>query len=287
MARADCFRIAQFSDIHCGDPRFDPSLLSGIIDTINADAPDLVIVPGDLTASGYPDEFREACSYLDRLVCPNIAVLIGNHDARKVGYELFEESFGKRYRTWDFSFQIDCDEQISQDITVVGLDSSKPDLDDGEIGRHRHHWLSEQLAGARGFKLVALHHHLVSIPGTGRERNIVWDAGEVLEILAENNVDLVLAGHKHVPYVWPTAGMLIVTSGTASTWRTRGFSPPSYNMIEITPDEVIVEIRASRGDHEPRRLAYPRMPAEIRRPIGTGPVGLTLDSVSPPPREEG
>ncbi|MDP2182029.1 MAG: metallophosphoesterase [Actinomycetota bacterium] len=284
MARADSFKLAQFSDIHCGDPRFDVELLGGIIDAINADEPDLVIVPGDLTASGYPDEFREAREYLDRLACPHVAVLIGNHDARKVGYELFEQSFGDRYRTWDFSFKIDCDTGVSQNISVIGLDSSKPDLDDGEIGRHRHRWLREHLAEADGFKLVALHHHLVSIPGTGRERNVVWDAGEVLEILAENNVDLVVAGHKHVPYVWPTAGMLIVTSGTASTWRTRGFTPPSYNMIEITPDEVIVEIRASRGDHEPRRLAYPRMPAATRRPIGTGPTGRTLDSVSPPPR---
>lgn len=278
----DHFRIAQFSDIHCGDPRFDSGLLHRVIDEINAEEPDLVIVPGDLTASGYPDEFLEAKRHLDRLECPHVVVLIGNHDARKVGYEIFEDMWGRRYRSWDFSFNVDADTQIGEEIMVVGLDSTKPDLDDGEIGRHRHRWLREQLQMAKGFKLVTLHHHLVSIPGTGRERNVVWDAGEVLEILAQENVDLVLAGHKHVPYVWPTAGVLVVTSGTASTWRTRGFSPPSYNMIDVTPSHIVVEMRASRGDHPVRRVEYPRMPAETRRPVGTLPTEGHLDAVNIP-----
>ena len=40
------------------------------------------------------------------------------------------------------------------------------------------------------------------MPGTGRERNIVNDAGDTLETLQRANVDLVLSGHKHVPYAW-------------------------------------------------------------------------------------
>lgn len=279
---ADRFRLAQFSDIHCGDPRFDAGLMQSVIDQINAEEPDLVIVPGDLTASGYPDEFEQARSFIDQLTCKDVAVLIGNHDSRKVGYEIFEQMYGDRYRMWDFSFCVDCDKDVDEHVTVVGLDSTKPDLDDGEIGRHRHRWLTEQLRAASGFKLVALHHHLVSIPGTGRERNVVWDAGEVLEILAEENVDLVVAGHKHVPFVWPTAGVLVVTSGTAATWRTRGFTPPSYNMIDITPDQIIVEMRASRGDHPTRTVAYPRMPGDTRRPVGGLPVTLDVASVQPP-----
>lgn len=278
----DRFRIAQFSDLHCGDPRFDAGLLERVVDEINRDEPDLVIVPGDLTASGYPDEFAEAGRFLSKLECDEVVVLIGNHDARKVGYELFEEMFGTRYRSWDFTLDMGCDPDVSESVTVVGLDSTKPDLDDGEIGRHRHQWLRDRLRAATGFKVVTLHHHLVSIPGTGRERNVVWDAGEVLEILAQENVDLVLAGHKHVPYVWPTAGMLVVTSGTASTWRTRGFTPPSYNMIDVTPSQVIVEMRASRGDHAARRVDYPRMPGETRRPVGSLESTGDFGAVQPP-----
>jgi predicted phosphodiesterase len=60
-------------------------------------------------------------------------------------------------------------------------------------------------------------------------------------------VDLVLCGHRHVPYTWPLADMLIISSGTASTWRTRGYTQPSYNIIEIGPAEVTVTTKIPGG----------------------------------------
>ena len=87
------------------------------------------------------------------------------------------------------------------------------------------------------FKVVAMHHHLVPVPGTGRERNIVHDAGDLLRVLANNGVDLVLCGHKHVPNVWRLEDMLIVNSGTCCTHRLRGKVRPGYNIIEVHDDE--------------------------------------------------
>lgn len=259
------FCIAQLSDLHCGGPRFDAGMLDRVLDSINERGPDLVVVPGDLTADGYLDQFEEAKSYLDRIECPHVAILIGNHDARNVGYVLFDRLFGERYRTWDFTLRVDAPDSENADecISVIGVDSSKPDLDDGELGRHRHSWLKEQLRAARGVKIVALHHHLITIPGTGRERNIVWDAGEVLELLTTHDVALVLAGHKHVPYIWPVGGTLLVTSGTASTWRTRGDSPPSFNFIDIDPERIVVTmVNAADGSLTPFAYRRPRRGAD-------------------------
>ncbi len=253
------FVVAQVSDIHCGDPRYDDAMFRDVIARVNAAEPDLVVIAGDLTTNGYPDEFAQAKERLALLTCPNVAVLIGNHDARNVGYVLFERQFGERYRSWDFTFTVPGSDALGESVFVVGVDSTKPDLDDGELGRHRHKWLRDTLTGDKGLKLVALHHHLVTIPGTGRERNIVWDAGEVLEILTECDVELVLAGHKHVPYVWQVGPTLVVTSGTAATWRTRGDIQPSYNMIEITPESFEVCIIAS-ADGATARSTYPRFP---------------------------
>ena len=87
-----------------------------------------------------------------------------------------------------------------------------------------------------------LHHHLVPVPGTGRERNTVWDAGDVLALLAELRVDLVLSGHKHVPHVWLLNRVLLVNSGTVSSHRLRGYTRPSYNVIEVT-DSVRVTLK--------------------------------------------
>jgi 3',5'-cyclic AMP phosphodiesterase CpdA len=237
------FLIAQVSDLHCGGPRFDTALIDRAIAEVNDLRPDLVLIPGDLTAAGYEDQYVEAKEYLDRLDCEDCVVIAGNHDCRNVGYLHFEEIFGRRYHDREYPFGLDEDGGTQRSIKIVAADSNKPDLNDGELGRDKYGWIQEQFADPDPFKVFMLHHHLVPIPGTGRERNILTDAGDVLAVLVEAGVDLVLAGHKHVPYVWKVANTLIVTSGTAATWRTRGDTPPSYNTIEITPSTVEISIR--------------------------------------------
>lgn len=256
-AARDCFVIAQFSDLHCGDARHDPELLDYVIDEVNALEPDLVVVPGDLTVAGYRDEYVAAAEKLARLTCPEVAIVPGNHDSRNVGYLHFIDLFGSRWDRRELRFA-DCDPEIGCELVrVVLVDSSKPDLNDGELGRHRYEWLAEQLDGEPAFTVVVLHHHLVGIPETGRERNVVLDAGDVLAILDRHKVDLVLAGHKHVPYVWRVNDMLIATSGTACTYRNRGQMPPSYNIITVTKDaiEITVVLLDGSGRHERKRFA--------------------------------
>jgi 3',5'-cyclic AMP phosphodiesterase CpdA len=83
-----------------------------------------------------------------------------------------------------------------------------------------------------------MHHHLIPVPNTGRERNIVNDAGDVLETLVDAEVDLVLCGHKHVPYLWRVEDLLVVTAGTVSCLRLRGRIEPSYNIIYVREKEI-------------------------------------------------
>ena len=67
-----------------------------------------------------------------------------------------------------------------------------------------------------------LHHHLLPVPGTGRERNVVYDAGDAIECLLRAGVHLVLSGHKHVPYAWRLENLFVVNTGTVSSLRLRG-----------------------------------------------------------------
>ena len=71
------------------------------------------------------------------------------------------------------------------------------------------------------------------VPGTGRERNVVYDAGDAIECLQRSGVRLVLSGHKHVPYVWRLEDLFVVNAGTVSSLRLRGNTRPCYNVIEI------------------------------------------------------
>ena len=86
--------------------------------------------------------------------------------------------------------------------------------------------------------MFAIHHHLLPIPGTGRERSVVNDSGDLLEVLISSGVDVVLSGHKHVPYVWRLENMYIANAGTVASLRLRGYTKPCYNVLEIEGDEV-------------------------------------------------
>lgn len=245
----DSFLIAQLSDIHCGSPFFDPQLLHHAVEEIRVLAPDLVVVGGDLTTDGYAHEFRDAQSFLAPLFDAQLTTIVipGNHDAKNVGYLHFVDSFGpgdvpgKVDRVLRLSGRFDA--EGPKVLTVVAMDSTKPDLAEGEIGRERYSWIRQQFAQPADFKIFALHHHLVPVPGTGRERNTVWDSGDVLTLLTEAGVSLVLSGHKHVPFVWLLNDLLVVNSGTVSSHRLRGYVRPSYNVIEVTEDRVAVTLR--------------------------------------------
>jgi Icc protein len=230
-------KIVQISDIHVGSGLFRPDLLEAAIEESNALEPDLVAVAGDLTMEGYRWEFEEARGYLDRLECPNVVVVPGNHDARNVGYRHFEEFFGLREGTATVPFR-------DGEAKVVALDSTKPDLDEGEVGREHYAWIDSEFRGwDRGPKIVMVHHHILAVPGTGRDVNNLRDAGDVMAIFRELKVDMVLSGHRHVPYVWSISGVRIVHSGTASSMRVRGTMPPSYNVIEFDEDSVRITLK--------------------------------------------
>lgn len=221
------------SDIHVGAGLFRPDLLTAAIEETNALEPDVVAIAGDLTMEGYRWEFEEAKGYLDRIECPNVVVVMGNHDAKSVGYRFFEEFFGIRERAVTV-------EVPEGEAKIVAVDSTKPDLDEGEVGREHYAWLDAEFRGwDRGPKILIVHHHVLAVPGTGRDVNNLRDAGDVMAILRELEVDMVLSGHRHVPYVWSISGVRIVHSGTVSTLRVRGTMPPSYNVIEMNDEEGV------------------------------------------------
>jgi len=248
--------IAHLSDVHVGGSRYRQDLLETAIAEVNSAGPDLVVIAGDITDEGYPDQYPIAKTELAALECQNVVMVPGNHDARNVGYLGFEDTFGDR----DTRARL---ELAGLDVAVVAVDSSKPDLDTGEIGREHYGWIHEGFTGPADLRVFVCHHHLLPIPGTGRERNQVLDAGDVLSVLRHAEVDVVLAGHRHVPYVWPVAGMLLIHSGMVSTLRTRGFPHPAYNLVHVNDGRIAVTLHVPGGEQQSLG-SYPRdWPAEL------------------------
>ena len=69
--------IAHISDLHFG--RHDPSMVDGLVHSLDQNRPDLVAVSGDLTQRARHTEFTAARHFLDRIGRP-IVVVPGNHD---------------------------------------------------------------------------------------------------------------------------------------------------------------------------------------------------------------
>jgi 3',5'-cyclic-AMP phosphodiesterase len=256
--------IAQLSDLHCGGPYFVPNLLERAITEINDLDPDIVICSGDLTTFGFKEEYALAKRYLDRIQCESLVVIPGNHDSRNVGYVHFERLFGERFSVLK-----------KEGVLVVAVDSTEPDLDHGQIGRGRYRWIEEQFSAEAALRIFVLHHHLLPVPGTGRERNVVYDAGDVIECLQRAGVNLVLSGHKHVPYAWRLENLFVVNAGTVSSLRLRGTTRPCYNVIEVNGTHVDVWRRYPYHGQEriiqfsTETLAYEKYTARIEGEVTT------------------
>jgi Icc protein len=245
--------IAHISDPHLGSPYFVPNLMNRAIVELNEMSPDVVVVSGDLTTEGYRPEYKAWLAYADRIEAPLLTVP-GNHDSRNVGYVHFEDLIGPRMWSQDVD-----------GIRIVGVDSSEPDLNEGRIGRVHYPWIKKEFEQEAALKIFVLHHHLLPIPGTGRERSTVMDAGDLLEVLIHAGVDVVLSGHKHVPYVWQLEDMYVANAGTVSSMRVRGHGKPCYNVLEFDGTTVRIQ-RRFPFDSEPHLMASFSVPGPQRHP---------------------
>ena len=223
-------KIAHISDLHLTGPNFVLEWSENVVDILGSIKPEILIITGDLTDDGYAHEYDIARTYIDGIKIKNKIIIPGNHDARNEGYKVFEEIFGTRFPYYE-----------NDKVVILGLDSTEPDIDDGHIGRENHDMIREKLSVKGKMKILALHHHLIPIPGTGRERNIPVDAGEVLKLCVELEINFVLSGHKHLPWIWKLENTYFITAGTATSRRLKGRSYASFNVLEIEKEKGILK----------------------------------------------
>jgi 3',5'-cyclic AMP phosphodiesterase CpdA len=224
-------KIAHISDIHFNfGSDFNPKMFDKAVKILNKVDADFIFVSGDLTTEGLLTEYELAKEKLKQ-IDGKLVTVPGNHDERNLGYKLFPEFFGEP------SFI-----QTYDDINFIGLASSQPDKDSGRLGRRRHKMIEEGIHKNDKKSIIGFHHHVVPVPNSGRETNIIDDAGETLDILLKNEIPLVLMGHRHVPWGVKIHKTLFVNAGTFSCTRTRGRFGNTFNIIDIEDDEIEVKV---------------------------------------------
>lgn len=222
-------KIAHISDLHFGE-----ELMRGKVEKavkqINEAEPDLVVITGDISCWGIHSEMREAYETLIDLK-PDVVAVPGNHDARNIGHEFFELYFGgtKKYYKNDI-------------LSLIAVDSTQPDLDDGYVGYEQREWIRSKIKKEK-FNVLALHHHIVPVPKTGRERNVLIDAGEMVELITTTGITAVLAGHRHMPYSIRLMRTHIIHAGTLGSFKVLGMPDQNYNIIEIENEMLTLKLR--------------------------------------------
>ena len=240
-------RIIHFSDTHIGSERyFEEKRLLDVIEVINDGDFDVAIHTGDVTDEGQRREYERAKAFMDAITKPLIA-LPGNHDARSGGQALFEEYIGP-----SDGFR------LVGDALVVYATSVIADSNAGRIGRVRFDLLREAFYehSAAPVKIFCTHHHILPVPSSGRERNVLENAGDLLDLVVKSDVDLVLLGHRHYPNLHQVENSVVLNAGTASSSKTRYGDVQSYNVIEIDKSER--RVATNRADGRRTEVTIPR-----------------------------
>jgi hypothetical protein len=69
---AETYRVAHIANLRVGDPEGSDSRLFRVTASLNASAPDLILVTGDLTAGGAAEQFRLALEVLNDCAAPTL-----------------------------------------------------------------------------------------------------------------------------------------------------------------------------------------------------------------------
>ena len=162
-----------------------------------------LLVTGDLTHVGLPQEFTQALVWLRQLGEPRrIAVVPGNHDA------CVKARWQDTFALWDGYMTSDepvtprfPSLRIRGSIAFIGLSSACPTppfMATGTVGKEQLERLPRLLAVTREnglFRVIYLHHS--PLAGTEKWRKRLTDAAALQALIEANGAELVLHGHGH------------------------------------------------------------------------------------------
>ncbi len=194
--------IAQITDTHI---KAAGKLAYGKVDTAKAlensvshinglvQTPDLVLITGDLTDMGRPEEYAEFREYADRLTMPYF-VIPGNHDERTAFRTAFSDHTYLPKEGEFLHYAID-----RYDVRLLGLDTIIPVTPHGEMCTDRLSWLDKTLAAEPDKKTLLFMHHPPFATGLGYMDRLNCRNADALAAVIERHkqVIAITCGHLH------------------------------------------------------------------------------------------
>jgi len=209
--------------------------------------PDVLVITGDLTECGRPDEYATLTGLIEKLDIP-VLVVPGNHDRR--------ENLRAALGHLPIAESAEGFVQFALDVgpcRLVGLDTVVPGKGEGALCATRLAFLEDALAGAEGRPTLVFMHHPPFDCGIGHMDKIRLHQGEAEfgEIIRRYpNVERILCGHHHRPIANRYAGTIATTGPSVAhqvTFEiasdaegTFHLEPPAFQMHMWTPRSGVV-----------------------------------------------
>ena len=233
--------LAQLSDPHIRLPgqlayrRVDTSaFLADAVRSLQRlrQPPDAVVMTGDLTDFGRPDEYAQLRRLLEPLACP-VYLMPGNHDdGEQLRRSFPEHAYLRQHPGGRVCYAVDLG-----GLRLVALDTTVAKSSYGEVHDDQLRWLDTELKAAPTTPtIVALHHPpFVTRIGHMDDIGLVHGARALEAVVARHpQVERVIAGHLHRSIQVRWGGTIAMTAPAPAHQVALDLAPdaPSEFMME-------------------------------------------------------
>ncbi|KPP83185.1 MAG: 3',5'-cyclic-nucleotide phosphodiesterase [Oceanicaulis sp. HLUCCA04] len=229
-------RIIQLADLHFGSE--NPAAIADAAELIASEAPDALMICGDLTQRGARSEFEAAHAWLDQFDVPQL-VVPGNHDTPLLN------AISRVSRPFSRFGRYFSDRAAPVDIgpwRAAGLNSARgwqarSNWAEGSINTAQLKIVLEEIGERLG---ILVCHHPFKPPATAPAHTRTARGIKASSLVAPSSIHLVLSGHVHGAsadlQTYSTGSYLSLTSGTLSTRLREGQA--AFNAITLGENEV-------------------------------------------------
>ncbi|MBF2027267.1 MAG: metallophosphoesterase [Oscillatoriales cyanobacterium C42_A2020_001] len=299
------FRFAIISDLHIALPHtvwdhpnrihwveISIPALEVILERLSQLPLDFLLLPGDLTQHGEPENHAWLAGRLTKLPYPAF-VIPGNHDLPQTLGEtaaIAPGDFSRLYRAFGYndSHQLYYTQQVLPGVRLIGLNSIGFDSAGNQVGRvddTQLQWLKTVLAeSSHDLNLVMIHHNIVEhLPNQAKhplaKRYLLENAAELCTVLQQGGVQLVFTGHLHIQDIAFSHGLYDITTGSLISYphpyRLLHYFTNQQHWLTIASERVEAVPGWTRLQQRSRRYLERRSPLFLRQLLTHPPLNLS------------
>ncbi len=192
-------------------------ITDAIIKEVIAVHPDVFIMTGDNTNSGYSGDVDALVSKLQTIKDSGIPVIVttGNHDFDLMGEEEYETAYFGLLDPLDRDPASLSYTAMIKDVVFLAMDDKDLQLGaQGKFSPETLKWLQDMLLKYKDHRIIFLsHHNLLYGAGENSTSSNLIHNPELPELLREGGVRLAITGHMHSQYILEQDGLWEILSG--------------------------------------------------------------------------